>query len=615
MHILLKKEKKNKLFTNMVYFPLAVSTIVSFMSFASAEYVKLDVDKLRGSWSQNADIDKSPIFGYYKETSPTVNGTVAGPFDDKVFFAVHLGVGSNSQNMTVLVDTLSSDLWINSIENAVCANNLEPVTNFTVRYESTSTIKASTAIKSSSFASTSKFVEPVSTSYSSYYDSASDVYYVDAHVITDVRSIFTTTQTHSTLTSIDTHFYPSVSFSTDFQSSYPQPTLVIDNLEILEFEPQNCSSWGLFNSSISNSFITYNETFESVSVDGEPVAGIWAKDLVTFGDAMITNMTFGLVNSSESDSFGVLGLGLPSAEASWLKNGTMYENFPLRLHSDGLIDKVVYSLYDNYLLNGSSLLFGGVDLEQFIGNLSIVPLVEVPFAFNDSRNASAIAITLSSIHFDNNINGKHNSSLIASGLGAAVIDTSASTGSLPYYIYDEIVAFSGFEYSESLHAFFANETQLENKTLTFDFQGVEIEVPILDLTFPLVDISTGDVSDFVVLGVDAIASDIIILGDAILQSIYIAIDLQDSEVALAPKNFSPTTEKIVAIKSTFPNATTAPSFNFTYGYHGVTNLRLATVDNLNTITKTSFSITYEPSQTPFKSTKASSKIFTSSVKH
>ncbi|TID15454.1 hypothetical protein CANINC_004420 [Pichia inconspicua] len=573
------------------------------MPFSLAEnYVKLDARKLRGSWSQNSNIDKYPIYVYYKnhlnESTP-VNDTVAGVYNDKVYYAVDLAIGSNAQNVTVLVDTLSSDLWINSVDNEVCINGLEEddgPSNFTIQY-----IYSNTASSSSS-PSSSKAITHTPASISkhttTYFNSESDAYIVEVHESTETFTTTTATSTYKSTESFDIQFYPSQTASTNWLSAYPHPTYALDNLEILEAEPQNCSGWGLFDYERSDSFITKNETFIAYSAEDSVHSGIWAKDFVLYGNSLLSNVSFGLVNKSNIDSFGVLGVGLENAESTWLQNKSFYENFPQQLKSQGFIKKVVYSLYENYLLEGSSLLFGGIDREQFVGNLSVVPLIELPIAYNDTRNASAVAITLSSISFTNNNN---DTSLIASGLAAAIIDTTSATGAVPYYVYNEIIANAGFLYSSSLNAYIVNGTEIENSTVGFKLQDVQFDVPLLDLTFPLVEASTNNESDFVVFGIDA-TYDHFVLGDAILQYIYVAVDLEDKELAIAPKNFFPLSEDIVAVESSFPNATTASSYNFTYGYNDITELKLATVHNPNSISKTSFSISYIPSATLYEKT-------------
>lgn len=601
----------------MIYIPLVVSTLVSLFSAVSADsgFLKFDAKKLKGSWPQNADIEREPIYGYYKSNlniSDAINGTVAGLFNDKIYYAIDLAVGSNAQNISVLVDTISSDLWINSIDNDVCAYGLEnddvESSNFTIVYEYTKSETSSSfpsSITSSSSTSTNAETK-LTTVYSTSYNSESDIYVVEGRVSTDTTTTTVVTRTFSGVESYDIGFYPSASASTNWLSSYPYPTFAIENLEILDVEPQNCSAWGLFDSSDSDSFITDGEEFSAISLDNETITGIWAKDYVAYGNALLENCSFGLVDDSSSDSFGVLGLGLNHSESSYLQDGSTYESFPFKLKSSGFIEKAVYSIYDNYLTENSSLLFGGINLDQFIGNLSIVPLIEIPVLKNDSRTLNAIAITLSSIYFDDEYDGNNKTTLIASGLGAAIIDTGSSTASLPYYIHNEIVFNAGFNYSESLKAYVANATELENKTVSFDFQGVEINVPIIDLTYPLIDISgeEDEISDFVVFGVDASADDTFILGDVILQYLYIAIDLEDLEVAIAPKNFFPIDDDIVAVTSTFPNATTAASYNYTYGYNDVTELKLATVNDPNSLTKTSFSLSYVPSATSYLTTAA-----------
>ncbi|KAG0684158.1 hypothetical protein C6P40_001239 [Pichia californica] len=601
----------------MVYPSLIASTFACFLALANADYVKFDAKKLKGSWSQNADVQKYPIYAYYKENvenSTASNNTVIGVYNDKIYYAVDLSFGSDAQNITVLVDTVSSDLWINSIENKVCAQESE-ISNISIAYaySYSASSKLSSSITKSSLTSSTQ--QPISTSYVTSYDSSSDIYVINGIVSTDTTTTKVETTSIGKTNSHDVKFYPSAS-KTNYLSEYPHPTYSVDTLEILEFEPQNCSSWGLFDSNSSKSFITNNEIFDSYSLDLTPIEGIWAKDFVLYGNSLLSNVSFGLVSDSLSDSFGVLGLGLPSFESTWLSEGKTYDDgFLSSLKSQGFIEKSVYAIYDNYLSDNSSLLFGGIDLNAFEGNLSILPLIEVPIFYNDSRNASAIAITLSSIYFDDNYNDNNETSLLASGLSAAIIDTSLSTAVLPYYIYDTIISTTGFKYSENLNAFIANSSQLTNKSIVFDFQGIEIDIPIVDLTFPLVDIESEEISDFVVFAADATPNDTFVLGDSILQYLYIAIDLDDYEIAIAPKNFSQESEDIVEIIDSFPNATSVASYNYTYGYHGVTDLKLATVYNPNSISKTSFSLSYIPSATPYSTASESYTSIKAKVSH
>lgn len=595
---------------------LTAAAGAGLLAGAAADYVQLQATKVKGSWPQNADVHKFPIYAYYSRSTngsdAAANGTVAaGVYNDRVYYAVDLALGSDAQNVTVLVDTVSSDLWVNSVDNAVCAAGVDSPSNFTVDYSYTvSGASQSSPALSSTSSSAASSAAPLSTYYTTSYDSASDVFYVDGYVSTVTTTTATEQTSAVTTRSYDVQFYPSAAVASYSQwlSAYPYPTNAINSLVVLEAEPHNCSAWGLFDSSSSESFVTSNDTFESVAEDGTTVLGIWAQDSVAYGNALVSNVSFGLVSDAESDSFGVLGLGLPSAESTWLAENTTYDNFLAKLKAQGAIHKQVYAIYDNYLSGNSSLLFGGIDHEAHVGNLTILPLVEVPIAYNDSRNASAIAITLSAVYLDDESNGANDTSLIASGLGAAIIDTSLATASFPYYLYDEIVAAAGFFYSENLKAFIAKASDIENKTLGLDFQGVEVDVPITDLSFPLVDIVNNKTSDYVVFGAEATANETVVIGDAVLQYLYFAVDLEDLEIAVAHKNFFPTSQHIVAITSTFPHATSAASYNQTYGYHGVTDLKLATFEDPNSISQTSFSGSFLPSITLYQTTARSTTV-------
>lgn len=579
---------------------MRLAFLLSLIS-SSLAYVKLDANKIWGSWPESSDKDNEPLFSVGNDSdqdqlsSSGVNGTVEW-VNDKVFYTIDLLLGENSQNITVLIDTRSSDLWVNAGKDSICAQMDQQggSTNF-ITFENVYP-KLETSSKSLLTLSTSESRHSSKVTSS---ETGWNIYYTDITVYENITQILTSEVTSTHKITHYTGFYPSISTSTNWFDAYPTPSFSVGDVVAFDYFDFNCSQWGVFEKENSKSYISNGTFFHSFSIENDSVSGEWGMDYVDIGGALLSNLSFGVVQ--DSSGFGILGLGLPNSQSTWLQNGTTYENLPMKLKSEGWIDKMVYSFGVSSFNQSlkSSLLFGGIDLEQFEGNLTTVPMIKYPFEFSNGRNSSAMAITIRSIYLENEYQFSNKTELVASGLAAGIIDTGSVIGSMPYYIYDQLVLSAGFEFNDFSENFIANYTKLENKSVIFEFQSVNISMPLLNLTVPLVNVSdaSNEISDLVVLAVEASSYDYFELGDAILSHIYYAVDLEDDVVALAPRNFAEHGEHIVEVSQAFPNATRAADWGYTVGYKNVTQVKLATVLNVNNVSKTSLSML--PSATAF----------------
>ena len=116
------------------------------------------------------------------------------------------------------------------------------------------------------------------------------------------------------------------------------------------------------------------------------------------GSVKLEDLQFG-IGYVTSDNEGVLGIGYKSNEAQVGQlNRDAYDNLPAKLASKGLIASNAYSLYLNDLESATgTILFGGVDQEQYIGDLVTLSINKV------NGGVSEFSITLQSVFRDTDV--------------------------------------------------------------------------------------------------------------------------------------------------------------------------------------------------------------------
>lgn len=107
-------------------------------------YVHLSFDKLRGNSYEDAGKGNKPSANLLKRDNGEVEIEI---INQRNFYSVELDIGTPSQNVTVLLDTGSSDLWVSSPDNPYCiaSNEAKPLTHL-----STSTLVSGTATATAS---------------------------------------------------------------------------------------------------------------------------------------------------------------------------------------------------------------------------------------------------------------------------------------------------------------------------------------------------------------------------------------------------------------------------------------------------------------------------------
>lgn len=330
----------------------------------------------------------------------------------------------------------------------------------------------------------------------------------------------------------------------------------IDNVDAVEGELAEgsdlCTKHGSFDPDESSSF-QVNSTAPDFSInyaDLTNATGVWAHDTVVVGSVTVDDLSFAVVNETSSN-VGVLGLGLPGLETTnriGHDNRYQYENFPLKLRNQGLIAKNAYSLYLGLSdAETGTVLFGAVDHAKYTGTLETVPIINT---LEDNGideiirfEIVVLGITVNSSRLATNITGRDY---------AALIDTGSTLSYFPGEVLVGLVNLAGGLYGELDDT---KEVDCDTDlTVTFDFSGKTIQVPLQDLFVTY--------EDSCLLGVLSLVSEYIILGNNVLRSMYVVLDLEEEEISLAQARHT-NDEDIEIISLAVPSALRAADYSLT----------------------------------------------------
>ena len=272
-------------------------------------------------------------------------------------------------------------------------------------------------------------------------------------------------------------------------------------------------------------------------------------------------MTMGLGVKTDVP-FGLLGVGYASNEASTQTENAKYPNLPIAMQQAGLINSVAYSLWLNDLDSSSgNILFGGVDTDKYIGNLTRLPIQPQQGQF------TSFAVSMFSLEA---ASPSGSDVLTSNNLPADVILDSGTTLSyIPQDLATQVWAEVGATYDSSLQtAIIPCSFKSHPGYFSFIFSGSDgprINVTLDDL---VVSLTTGNPPKFpsgphqgqaaCEFGIQNATGAPYLLGDTFLRSAYVVYDLVNNEVGIAPTDFNSTKSDIVAFASegaTIPSAT------------------------------------------------------------
>lgn len=414
--------------------------------------------------------------------------------NEKTFYFADLLVGSNKEKNQVLIDTGSSDLWVMS--NEVDCNI----------YGTYSRKRdAKNVFDSLLFGKESSGDEDMTKERNI---ENKDWFKRDMNPDSIITGLSESTQL-STLDSGERDRLDSSSASSS--SSYDHA--------------RKCTSYGSFNTGESDTFVQNDTTpFNVTYADGSYARGVYGHDTVEIeGGVTIPDVSFAIVNKSSSE-IGVLGIGLPGLESTNINNGGkryMYENLPMKMKSEGIINKTIYSLYlDQSNAKSGTILFGAVDHAKYLGTLETLPLVRIDSKYNYPLKFDVIVEKI-----DVNNDGDKVSALTSKE--TAVLDSGSTLSYLRSSQIEEIAQALGAKYISGLGAYRIDCDYLKSDaTLDISFGSKIIKVPVSEL---IMKTYSGKQCH---LGIFRVALDFpyIILGDNVLRSAYVVYDVENYKV-------------------------------------------------------------------------------------
>ncbi|KAH8166603.1 hypothetical protein CIB48_g1644 [Xylaria polymorpha] len=291
--------------------------------------------------------------------------------------------------------------------------------------------------------------------------------------------------------------------SSDLWVNTPSSTLC-------EQRTQPCSFAGSYVANDSSTYEFVGSWFNISYVDGSGASGDYVSDTVTIGGTKLDRLQFGIGYSSSS-SQGILGIGYPVNEVQVGRAGkAAYDNLPAAMVTAGSISRNAYSLWLNDLdASTGSILFGGIDTEQYTGNLQTLPIQANGGVYSE------FLITMTSLK-----------------LGGQTIATTRAPG----------------------RAYVECSLASNTSTLDFTFTSPTISVAMGELVLDLVT-SSGRRPTFengetaCLFGVAPAGSGTNVLGDTFLRSAYVVYDIDNNQISLAQTKFNATTSDVQEIPS------------------------------------------------------------------
>ncbi|PNS20642.1 hypothetical protein CAC42_369 [Sphaceloma murrayae] len=292
--------------------------------------------------------------------------------------------------------------------------------------------------------------------------------------------------------------------------------------------------------------------------DGSTAAGDFGTDTLGIGSVAITDVQFGVatdVKSTTGFAVSLMGVGYAVNEAS----SREYPNMPEVLHQAGAISSRLYSIY----LNGygdatGSILFGGVDTSKYTGQLqtlNMLPIAEQDATTRQSYgevSAFLLAITGISLRVSGRtttlLSGGDPDSGRNSDSIRVLLDTGSTAWTVPPSYYARLR--DAFGSAVDSQGYVECSHQNDDVIVTIEFGAkVSIDVPASSLIVPIYDPSdnlqltstSGQPLCTFTISPDSgnaqqKSNGFLILGDAVLRSMYVVFDMDNAQISIAQSN-------------------------------------------------------------------------------
>lgn len=270
--------------------------------------------------------------------------------------------------------------------------------------------------------------------------------------------------------------------------------------------------------------------------DGSFADGYWATDEVSAAGIQISGLQFGIAKYASEEISGILGLGFPRRESVRGYPGApnkFYDDFPVMLKKDGIVNVVAYSMYlnDPNGSAGGSVLFGGVDTSKYSGDLYTFPMAN-QYPTIVSKPAT-LAVTLQG--FGAQKKSQNRQETFSTNKYAVLLDSGTSLMGAPEEIVSKMAYFidQNARFSDEDGIYVMNCPPKNDDTeFVFDFGDLQIAVPVSTL---ILLPSSGE--SYCGLGVLS-KQDTWTLGDVFLSYAYLVFDLDNYKVSMAKAKFT-----------------------------------------------------------------------------
>jgi hypothetical protein len=308
-----------------------------------------------------------------------------------------------------------------------------------------------------------------------------------------------------------------------------------------------CTDSGTYDSNSSSTYKYVNSDFDIQYADGTGASGDYVTDTISIGGSDVTGLEMGIGYTSSS-SQAVMGIGYPSNEAILsVRGASAYNNLPLQMVSQGLIEAPAYSLWLNDLdATTGQILFGGVDLDKFSGSLVTLPIETV----QGSSTPTEFIIALTGVKLTS---GDESATVANDTTIPVVLDSGSTLVLLPDNVATSLINFVNAQYDESSGAAYVScQLATSPATIDFEFSGITISIGMDEMVISEDDSSNptderGD--ELCLFGVSYSVDGNYVLGDTFLRSAYVVYDLSANTISLAKTNFNATDSNIQVIAS------------------------------------------------------------------
>lgn len=279
------------------------------------------------------------------------------------------------------------------------------------------------------------------------------------------------------------------------------------------------SKYGTYDNTHSSTYQKDKSGFQIGYGDGSSASGDWATETVNIGGFDVTSLEFGDA-TTQNVGQAILGVGFKGNEASSQVGSQpfTYDNLPLKMKEEGIINKAAYSLYLNSAeATSGSILFGAIDHAKYSGELATLDIVNIDDSGSSTAEAVAFFVDLQKI----SSNGQD----ITTQTYPALLDSGTTLIYAPQSVADSF----GKQYGtyNSQVGGYVTSCETTGSDFSFQFNGATINVPFSDILF-----STGS-GDSCLVGVLSSSANYYILGDTFLRSAYVYYDIDDSQIGIA----------------------------------------------------------------------------------